>query len=204
MLPDFAEIKERVTFHQALEMLGIEYVERNGQIRCACPHCGGSDRSIVITPSKGLFYCFSSQGKNGGKGDLISFVAHCEQIPVKDAGIKLAGLFLANSTSTSRVPDTSHRTVPEETGGAGKKTLAPLAHLESDHDAVDAIGLDKRVAARLGIGYRTKGAGQGSVMIPIRNENGEIEGYLGTQELTYIPKDFAPPENVVSFKKRSA
>lgn len=201
-LVDFQEVKERVTFEQALGMLGLEYQERNGQIRLACPHCGGSDRSLVITPSKGLFYCFSSQGKDGGKGDILSFVAHCEQTAVKEAAQKLAGTFLA----TSRVPSTGtgKGTSPEERSANQTKKLEPLSHLESDHDAVTAVGLDTRVAERLGIGYRTKGAGVGSVMIPVRNEHGDIEGYVGVQELTYIPPDFKLPDNVVPLRKQSA
>jgi len=49
----------------------------------------------------------------------------------------------------------------------------------------------------------TKGAGQGSVLIPVRDEHGEIAGYVGVQELTYVPKDFQPPQNVVQFKKKA-
>lgn len=197
-LVDFQAVKEGVTFEQALSMLGLEYTERGGQIRLACPHCGGSDRSIVITPAKGLFFCFSSGGKDGGKGDILSFVAHCEQISVKEAAQRLAGAYLATSTSTS---GTSSVPVPQESRGNQAKKLEPLSHLEPEHEAVEAIGLDTRIAEELGIGYRTKGAGQGSVMIPVRDQDGNTRGYVGVHELVYIPKDFAPPENVVKFKK---
>lgn len=200
-LVDFAEVKERVSFEQALSMLGIEHKERNGQIRCACPHCGGADRGLVITPAKGLFYCFPSGGKDGGKGDIISFVAHCLNVPVKEAAAKLHGAFLATSTSTVR---TSAVPVPEERSANQTKKLDALSHLEHDHPAIEAVGLDTNVATRLGIGYRTKGAGQGSVLIPVRNQDGEVEGWLGVQELTYIPKDFQPPENVVPLFKKKA
>lgn len=96
---------------------------------------------------------------------------------------------------------TIKESIPIEQAANPTKKLEALSNMESDHEAVIAVGLDTAFAARIGIGYRTKGAGQGSVLIPIRNEDGEIEGYLGVQELTYIPKDFMPPDNVIPLRK---
>ena len=48
-------------------------------IRRACPACDGSNRTLVVTPSKGTFYCFSA--KKGG--ECISLVAH-----ICDLGIR--------------------------------------------------------------------------------------------------------------------
>lgn len=194
---DFAELKARMSIEEAVQLLNIDMHRRGDQLRSSCPHCGGGDRTLVVTPSKGVYFCF----KDGKGGDLIALAAHVREESVKDAAMFLAGTKVAN-TSTSK--ESTSRTVPEEKGSPPGRKLEPLSHLESEHEAVEAIGLDTKAAADHGIGYRTKGSGQGSVMLPFRDERGELIAYFGVQELTYIPPNFRPPENVVKFPKRSA
>lgn len=195
---DFAELKDRVSIEDAVEYLGLEMKQGGASLRGSCPHCnGGGPRALVVTPAKAAWYCFAaSKG-----GDCIALVAHVLDIPVKDAASKLWERYCP-PTRKSTVPSTS--TVPEERSANQTKKLDALSHLEHDHPAIEAVGLDTNVATRLGIGYRTKGAGQGSVLIPVRNQDGEVEGWLGVQELTYIPKDFQPAENVVPLFKKKA
>lgn len=194
---DFGEVKARVSIEDAVAFLNIELKPGGASLRGACPHCDGGPRSLVVTPAKQVWYCFA--GSKGG--DCIALVAHVLDIPVKEAALKLAEQYgmvpTRNSTSTS----SGKGTVPQESRGNQAKKLEPLSHLEPEHEAVEAIGLDTRIAEELGIGYRTKGAGQGSVMIPVRDQDGNTRGYVGVHELVYIPKDFAPAENVVKFKK---
>lgn len=148
-------------------------------------------RKFVVTPSKNLWFSFCC--KVGG--DQISLVAKVKNIPLRDAALFLLG----------EEPTASKPTAPQEQGRSQPATsgLAPLSYLEADHDAVTAIGIDPRIAAELGIGYRTKGQGQGSIMIPVRDDTGTLRGYVGIQEATFLPKDFQPPENVIAFKKKA-
>ena len=64
-LIDYAELKTRVSIHDAIQKLGLELKPAGHQLRGFCPQCKtGSDRALVITPDKSLFYCFSA--KTGG------------------------------------------------------------------------------------------------------------------------------------------
>lgn len=188
---DFAELKTRVSITDAADYLGIKMKDRGGQLRSSCPHCGGGDRTLVITPAKEAFYCWSA--KKGG--DCITLVAHVLDIPLKDAAAKLFERYC-----TSTVP--SSRTVPEEKGGQETQKLQPLSYLESEHDAVVAVGFDTRLAEELGIGYASKGLMKGLVAVPVRDAQGVLRGYIGIDECR-LPKDFQPAENVVAFPKRA-
>jgi phage/plasmid primase-like uncharacterized protein len=196
---DFAELKASMTIEEAAQLLDMQMHIRGDQFRCACPVCGGGERTLVITPSKGVYFCF----KDGKGGDLIALAAHVRQESVRDAAAFLSGTINAKkSTSTSTVRTSSP--VPEESANQPRKKLETLSNLEHDHPAIEAIGLDTAVATKYRIGFRTKGAGQGSVMVPVVNpQTGEIDGWLGAQEFTYIPKNFQHESNVVEFKKKA-
>jgi hypothetical protein len=50
-MADFAELKEKVSIEQAVEMLGLEVTKSGGQLRASCPACGnGGHRALAITP----------------------------------------------------------------------------------------------------------------------------------------------------------
>jgi hypothetical protein len=188
---DWQELKAALPIEQAISMLNLDMKKRqNGQWRGACPCKKGGPTALSVTPEKQRFYCFGSNEH----GDIIAFVSHIKQIEMK-----AAAEWLHDSVYSSR-------TIPEAREGKANQTkkLEALSNLESDHEAVSAVGFDTDVAARLGIGFRTKGAGAGSVLIPVRNQDGVIEGYVGVTDLAYIPKDFQPPENVVKFPRRKA
>lgn len=183
---DFEELKNRVDIEQVVQILGLEMKPSGKQLRGQCPACGGNDRGLVVTPEKGVYYCFTDQKG----GDLISLAAHVRGTAMKDAAQYI------NSSIT----------VPEERVAKETKTnekLQPLAYLEFDHPAVVALGLCPTVSEELGIGYAPKGVARGNVVIPVRDENGTLRGYLGVQELTFIPKDFEPPDNVVHLKRKA-
>jgi DNA primase len=194
---DFGELKARVSIEDAVQLLKIDMTRKGDQLRSACPHCGGSERTLVVTPAKGVYFCF----KDGKGGDQIALAAHVLQIGVKDAAAFLAGTKPAlTSNSTSKVPSS---TVPEERRQGGERKLEPLPYLEFDHEAVQVNNLDPRVAERFGIGFAPKGTARGNVVIPVRDEHGTLHGYIGVQEITFLPKDFQAPENVVPFKKKA-
>jgi len=80
---DFAELKARVSIEQAAQMLGLHLVPHGSQSRSPCPACkSGGDRALVVTPAKGLFYCFAQ--KIGG--DAIALTAHIRGIPGEGGG----------------------------------------------------------------------------------------------------------------------
>src|SRR5689334_18241387 len=144
---DFDELKGRVSFSQAIALLGLQMKQSGNQWRAQCPACKGSDRSLVVTEGKG-FFCFTAHKG----GDVIALVAH-----IKAYDVKTAAGFLSDATVPSTVPQ-------EKAGGADEKGgMAPLAYLEPDHDAVKAIGFDPAFCKAHGIGYAGKGMMRGTV-----------------------------------------
>lgn len=191
---DFAEVKERVSFADAVSHLSLELRRSGNQWRGPCPTCqSGGDRALVVTEGKG-FFCFAQ--KKGG--DQIALAAHILELSVKDAAQELAkraGMVTDREDRSTTVS----RTVPESEGAGGSK-LSPLSYLEPEHDAVVAIGFDPIVAKDLGIGYAPRGIMRGTVAIPIRDEDGILRGYIGIEEAR-LPADFQT--NVVPLKRRA-
>ena len=182
---DFDEIKSNMTIGEVVEILGLDMKQSGKQLRGQCPVCGGNDRGLVVTPEKGVFYCFTNQKG----GDLIALAAH-----INECGMRDAAEFIHSSSTVppEKVKETNHN-----------EKLQPLPYLEYDHPAVVALDLDPDKAEELGIGYAPKGVARGNVAIPVRDEHGHLHGYLGVQELTFIPKDFQTPENVVPLKRKA-
>lgn len=183
---DFDELKEHITIAEVVELLGLEMKPSGKQLRGQCPVCGGNQRGLVVTPEKGVYYCFTDQKG----GDLIALAAH-----VQGVGMREAAEFIHNSSTVPR-----EKAVKET---KANEKLQPLPYLEHDHPAVEALGLDPAIAEANGIGYAPKGVARGNVVIPVRDSDGNLQGYLGVQELTFIPKDFQPPENVVPLKRKA-
>ena len=85
---DFSELKQRVNIEQAAEWLGLQVKKSGGQLRGVCPVCkDGGDRALVITPAKGLYYCF---GKCRKGGDAISLAASVRGCSLREAAAFLA------------------------------------------------------------------------------------------------------------------
>lgn len=187
---DFAGVKKEHPIEKVAELLGIEVTkQRNGQYRGKCPiHQGTDPRGFVVTPSKSLWYCF---GGCGG-GDQIALVAKVRDISPKEAAEWLVGG--VGGTSSGIVPD--RETVPEQ--------FQPLAYLEADHEAVEAVGFDMEIAQAVGIGYAPKGTLKGTVAIPIRLPDGTLIGYAGIMEALLPSRWHLPDPKVVRLKPKRA
>lgn len=197
---DFRALKETVSIEQVLDMLGLDLKRTNNQLRGCCPiHDGNSPREFVVTPSKGLFYCFGSCGG----GDMIKLVAKVHGLSQRDAAIEIAEHF-GNCTVTDNSTVTEG-TVPASRGKDADRSFQPLSYLEADHEAVDAVGFDVETADALGIGYAKKGIMRGTVAVPVRLPDGTLAGYIGITEARLPPRWQLPNENVVPLhKKRKA
>ena len=86
---DFTELKQRVTIERAAEMLGIKLTKSGAQRRGTCPICkAGGDRAFVLTPAKGLYYCFGTCSKGG---DAITMAANVRNCSLREAAEFLDG-----------------------------------------------------------------------------------------------------------------
>jgi DNA primase len=84
---DFSELKAKVSITDVFVMLDIDlkrFKIHGDQLRGACPiHGGDNPRGFVVTPAKGLWYCFSGCGG----GDIIALVAKMRQLSTKEAAL---------------------------------------------------------------------------------------------------------------------
>src|SRR3954471_18947885 len=97
---DFAALKAAVSIDKVAEWLQLDLKKQaNGQLRgCCAMHGGSNEREFVITPSKGLFFCF---GPCGG-GDQIKLTAQVLKIGTREAAQRIADHFkLGNSTCST-------------------------------------------------------------------------------------------------------
>ena len=171
---DFAELKARVPIQDALKWLGIELkVSPNGQLRGCCPiHDGGNPREFVVTPSKGLYFCFAGCGG----GDIIKLVASYRKIGSKEAAAEIAthlGKGTVAAAGNSTVPGKG--TVPQNE----KAGFNPLTYLEATHEAVQALGVSADTCSHFGAGYAPKGILRGRMALPIHSKEGLLLAYCG-------------------------
>lgn len=161
MYIDFEEVKKTVSIEDAIARLDLDMKKNGKQFRGPCPACrSGGERALVATPEKGAFYCFAAQKG----GDVIAFVAH-----IKGCGQKEAAQFLAGDT----VPPEKEQEERSERG------FKPLDYLQTEHEAVVALGFDSSVAEAVGLGYAPRGVMRGTVAMPLRLEDGTLVGYVG-------------------------
>lgn len=173
---DFKEVKRTVSIEQAASILNLTLKPSGSQQRGPCPACGDKDpRILAITPSRGLFYCFSS--KQGG--DCLALVQHITGLDVQDAAAYLSPTGAAHN---SPVPE-------QKKAAATKKEVefnpAAFAAKLVFSDEVAALGLTEQDAVRLGIGFT-----RGRVYFPMKDDTGFIAGFIGYAdgELKMPPK----------------
>ena len=172
----FDELKQRYTIEQVAQRLNLTLKKSGETFRGPCPACGsGGERAIIITPSKGLFYCWAAHVG----GDLIALAAHIRKTEAKGAAAWLAGN--SDNSSGDKFPKGTVPRTEEERG------LKPL-ELEHDHVAVETLGFSAEDAATLGIGYANRGIMRGHVAVPVRLEDGTLAGYIGITEAKLPPR----------------
>ncbi len=173
---DFQDLKARVNIADVLSLLGIVTKQHGAQLRACCPiHKGTDQRGFVVTPAKGVWYCF---GGCGG-GDMIALVAKVRGCDPKDAG-----RFIAEGTGTS----SGNRTVagngtsspqPKEERRRGFDPEAYAKGLDPAHAALASLGIAAETFRAWKAGYATSGVNRGRLALPIASKDGAIVGYAG-------------------------
>jgi hypothetical protein len=194
---DFAELKSRTTIMDAIQLLALTLKPSGNQQRGPCPVCNtGGDRALVITPERGLFYCFPA--KTGG--DLIKLVAHIKSCSQNEAAQMIQSRF---GRTVPTVPARSGGTVPYSSSTPPqnqKAGLNPLPYLEPDHPAVQTLGVSPVTAETFGSGYAGKGVLRGRYAVPIHGRDGTLLAYVGVA----ISKDQSPSLLFHNFDPSSA
>lgn len=173
---DFADLKSRIPITQAAEWLALTLKPSGNQQRGPCPACNtGGNRALVITPERGLFYCFPA--KIGG--DLIKLVAHVKACTQNEAAQLIQSQFGGTDPT---VPARASRTVRHSSSTAPEKEKAglnPLTYLEPEHPGIQALGISPATAEAFGSGYAGKGVLRGRYAVPVHSTDGTLLAYVG-------------------------
>jgi DNA primase len=195
---DFAELKIRVSIEQAAQMLGLTLVPHGSQSRGPCPVCkSGGDRALVVTPAKGLFYCFAK--KTGG--DAIALTAHIRGIQVKEAADELNRAFGTVQNSTGTVSK-NRATAPQAQEARKQPAFDPEAYaarLDASHASLAPLGLSAETLKDWKAGYSTSGTNRGRLAIALHDRDGNVLGFAGRalgdqQPSLTIPNGINPQE----------
>jgi DNA primase len=195
---DFAELKTRVSIEQAMQMLGLNLTLHGSQHRGACPACKtGGDRALIVTPAKGLFYCFAK--KSGG--DAIALTAHIRGIGVKDAAEELSRAFGTVQNGTSTVSK-SRATAPQAQEARKQPAFDPEAYaarLDASHASLAPLGLSAETLKTWKAGHASSGTNRGRLAIALHDREGNILGFAGRslgdeQPSLTIPNGINPQE----------
>jgi DNA primase len=195
---DFAELKTRVSIEQAVQMLGLKLTLHGNQYRGPCPVCqSGGDRALIVTPAKGMFYCFSK--KTGG--DVIALTAHIRGTTVKDAADHLDRAFGTVQNSTSTVSK-SRATAPQAPEARKQPAFDPEAYaarLDASHASLAPLGISAETLKAWKAGYASSGTNRGRLAIALHDRDGNVLGFAGRslgaeQPALTIPNGINPQE----------
>ena len=157
-------------------MLGVDlqrFKSHGDQLRGCCPiHDGDNPRGFVVTPAKGLWYCFSGCGG----GDIIKLVSNMRQLPAKEAAELIAERF-GNPTCSPEQYRSARREPYRSQNEKG--ALKPLDYLQPEHEAVQALGVSPETSAAWASGYAPKGIMRGRYAVPLKTEDGNLVAYVG-------------------------
>ena len=98
---------------------------------------------------------------------------------MKDAAAELARMTGQGSGDEKPGGGSRSRTVPEERTKEAARSLQPLAYLQADHEAVQALGLSAETCDAFGAGYAPKGIMRGRLAIPVHDRAGTLIAYCG-------------------------
>ena len=181
---DFAALKERVSLHQGMQMLGLTLKQSGAQYRGACPVHGGGDRTLVVTPGKG-FYCFAE--KKGG--DVIQLVAHVKQIANREAAEEIDRHFGISLTTPKPQSPSERPPAPQaREQRQGFDPAAYAARLDPSADALQALGLAPETYKAFSAGYASGGVNRGKLALPLHDRAGTCIAYFGRTLKDESPK----------------
>lgn len=182
---DYAELKTRVSIHDAIQKLGLDLKPAGHQLRGFCPQCkAGGDRALVITPDKSLFYCFSA--KTGG--DQIALVAHLKEMKTNEAANWLAGTVPQNDKT--KAGSTTVPPAPPAKAGFDPEKYAE--RLDPSHAALEPLGIAPDTLKALKAGYASTGLNRGRLALPLYDSKGSLAAYCGRAIKEESPKLIFP------------
>jgi DNA primase len=181
---DFRAVKEAVSLEMVLRRYQIPGLcRRHGQLVGRCPiHRGKRDDSFRASLSKNVFHCFACQAS----GNVLDFVAAMQKCSLREAALRLQQWFGAAApiAPLARQQPASQE-VREGQLVRKKEGFNPPLHfvlkgVDPTHPYLAQRGIGRATAVEFGVGfYAGPGLLRGRIVIPIRNQRGEIVAYAG-------------------------
>jgi DNA primase len=120
-----------------------------------------------------VFHCFACQAR----GNVLDFVAAMERCSIRQAALWLQQRFAV--TAAEAIDQRKQELVRKEEGSNAPLRFA-LRGVERNHPYLAERGIAPSTAAEFGVGfYAGPGVMSGRIVIPIRNERGELVAYAG-------------------------
>lgn len=161
---NFADLRQRVHIEQVATQLGLKLKPHGVQYRSSCPICNDkNERALVITPAKGLFFCFSC--KQGG--DAITLVSKVKNISLRDAA-----LFLDTSAAPAPPAAAPAKAPTGFDPGKYANTLDPC------HASLEPLGVSSETLREWRAGYASTGVHRGKLALPVTRD-GKTVAYIG-------------------------
>ena len=172
---NFVAVKQGVTLEAVLRHYQIDDLKggRAGRYRGRCPiHQGEGSDAFHVDVKRKIFHCFSC----GAGGDVLDLVALLNQCTLREAALQLQDWF-PGATRGARPP---RQRVTKEKMSVNPALKFTLRSVDGTHAYVSAREINKRTAARFGVGfYGGPGLMSGRVVIPIHDERGRLVAYAG-------------------------
>jgi DNA primase len=181
---DFRAVKEAVSLEAVLRYYQVRGLRprRRGHLEGRCPiHRGERDDAFHVDLTKNVFHCFACQAG----GNVLDLVAAMERCSIREAALKLEAWF--GPPQRERPPAPRRLAASGRKGELVREKLGrnlplrfALAGVNTSHAYLSQRGVDPATAHEFGVGFYS-GAGllKGRIVIPIRNERGELVAYAG-------------------------
>jgi DNA primase len=181
---DFRAVKEAVSLEAVLQHYQVSGLRtrRRGRLEGRCPiHRGERDDAFHVDLRKKVFHCFACQA-GGNVLDLVAAMEHCS---IRAAALKLQAWF--GSPQPERPPAPRPLAASGQKGELVREKLGrnlplrfALAGVNTSHAYLSQRGISPATAREFGVGfYSGDGLLKGRIVIPIRNEGGELVAYAG-------------------------
>lgn len=166
---DFAKIKASASIEQVAQMLKLTLRPYKEQLRGRCAICNqGDDRTFVITPAKGVFYCF----KEAKGGDALTLVSKVRGCSVREAAEAIAAHFGAEKPTVPQPPGQQ-----EKKGGFDAERYA--AGLDPSHASLEPLGVSPETLKAWKAGFAPSGVLRGKLALPVALSDGTVVAYIG-------------------------
>ena len=172
-----SEIKERVDCRKVLDCLGVDYFERENELRAKCPIHKGEHHNFSFNMDTGIWSCWSRHcGEEVGVSRdvflLVMLMRGCSFSESVDFLNELMGL-------SSTLPHQKKEYRPKKKPNK-QISEALLENFSNEpHPYLFQRGLTIETIKEFGVRYAKEGPYKGRIIFPIRNECGKLVGISG-------------------------